>query len=126
MPSIEEILGYWVSEPDDDLDQFLAVYEDDEPHCVGCKQEFPEWSSKYLDRAHIVNRCYGGVNEPYNLTLLCRPCNRAMPKFAADQDAEAAVWVCVRSIRAERRDRYYSTLVSALKEAREGKQTVRT
>lgn len=37
--------------------------------CEICK------TNKYRHKHHIISKCYGGTNEPYNIALLCANCH---------------------------------------------------
>jgi hypothetical protein len=52
----------------------------DEPFCVRCGWQPPvqTWreASKYLERAHIIDRVYDGLDAVQNIAPLCGPCHR--------------------------------------------------
>ena len=64
MPKKDKIYEYWVDILREDGH---PLYED---ACFAC------WSSKYIERAHIVPRNKGGADDASNLHLLCGACHR--------------------------------------------------
>jgi len=67
-----------------------------QPFCVGCGLHTPvsEWrnASPYLDRAHIIDRCYGGLDAAQNLAPLCQACHKVQPIFEPGDEDEAMEW----------------------------------
>lgn len=86
MPSVQTIVKYW-----DGRHPFEADPLD--PRCFGCSRAAPEWSGSYFERAHLVDRCLGGLDHVGNLALLCSNCHRVMPSFDIDEGPQAIGWV---------------------------------
>jgi hypothetical protein len=107
-PRLAVIVRYWHERGDP-----FPLDDDDlsSPHCFGCCRLVParlydpadaqavRWdkSSACLDRAHLVDRCRGGLDGPQNLVPLCLRCHRVMPMFT---DGMAAIsWVMLGGYR---------------------------
>lgn len=74
------------------------------PCCFGCGyvadcKDDPapkvQWNSAagQLERAHLVDRCAGGLDGPQNVVPLCSPCHRVMPVFDIGEGPDAIEWV---------------------------------
>lgn len=52
--------------------------------CWSCRQpcERPE-------RAHLIDRVFGGLDGPQNLVLMCPSCHKLMPSYEPGQEQEA-------------------------------------
>lgn len=50
------------------------------------------WTAGPLDRAHLIDRCMGGLDGAQNLALLCYQCHRRMPSFEPGQEREALAY----------------------------------
>lgn len=77
MPTAVKVAQYW----HDRGEPFTVCV--DEPACFGCGLERPAWNG--LERAHLINRGYGGLDHAGNLAMLCHRCHRLMPNFDIDQ-----------------------------------------
>jgi hypothetical protein len=64
------------------------------PACMGCSTGADEWSQ--LERAHLIDRCFGGLDGPQNIVMLCRKCHRSMPSFEPGREDAAWSWVRTR------------------------------
>ena len=69
-------------------------------YCVRCGYR-PPWdhwgiSSTYLERAHIIDRCFDGLDVAPNLAPLCSWCHRTQPIFKPGDEAEAYAWFGLR------------------------------
>ena len=111
LPSLRKIAGYWAAaglRADGDISV---------PSCFGCGWVPPysetdsvsvRWrkASRYLDRAHLVDRAEGGLDQVQNLIPLCWTwCHRIMPPYGTGQGGDALRWVldgCPASVPAER------------------------
>lgn len=54
--------------------------------CVRCG------TSEGLERAHVIDRFLGGLDNLVNLRPLCSQCHRLQPSFAPGQEDEALEW----------------------------------
>lgn len=61
------------------------------PACFGCAGGKDSWGE--LERAHLIDRAFGGLDGPQNLVLLCWRCHREMPSFRPGDEAFAWAWV---------------------------------
>lgn len=96
MPSLWTIAEYWAQHEVFDFDL-------SQPSCFACGREPPATSgtqrdrwdaaSGYLERAHLVDRCRGGLDGPQNIVPLCFPCHHAMPPFDVGEGQAAIEWV---------------------------------
>ena|ERR1017187_845765 len=99
LPSLWTIAEYWSGR--DVFDLTLPW-----PHCFSCFREAPcreedsprdRWNgaSRYLDRAHLVDRAFNGLDGPQNMVPLCRLCHRRMmPMFRGyDEYPGPELWV---------------------------------
>jgi hypothetical protein len=57
-----------------------------EARCVRCGY------GGYLERAHIIDRFLGGLDNPANFAPLCDECHRNQPIFEPGDEAEALRW----------------------------------
>lgn len=85
------VAEYWMSQPH--CGGFEVLYMDSgEPGCFRCSWRTPvqDWeklsteynrAGKWLDKAHLVDMCRGGVDDVHNIVLLCKPCHKIMPSF---------------------------------------------
>lgn len=103
MPHLRDIAEYWVDR-EDDLPSYQAHSIGlGEPFCAACGWLAPvpdglgrkSWAlaSRFLDRAHLVDRALGGLDHEGNIVVLCHLCHRRMPSFDVDQWADAVAWV---------------------------------
>lgn len=125
LPSLYSVAKYW-TEHRERFPEYEAFYIGlGEPFCCGCGflapivddyQNHPDhtvaqlWSmaGRYIDRAHLADRFYNGLDDVQNLVPLCWRCHRVMPSF---QTGEPALrWVQERRA-AVRANDYESTLV---------------
>lgn len=92
------------------LAKFHGMY-DGPPTCSRCRGSAPgltwEKSGWWLERAHVIDRCYGGSDESHNLRPLCRWCHKDQPIFRPGDERQALVWfdpvpdgtwICARAI----------------------------
>lgn len=67
-----------------------------QPACVRCEMQprAERWSDPNpgLERAHIIDRVYNGLDLVSNLLPLCPPCHRSQPIFKPGDDAAALEW----------------------------------
>ncbi len=65
-------------------------------HCVRCgfARQPPEWAraAGWLERAHIIDRVFDGLDLESNLLPLCSPCHLDQPVFRAGEEAPALRW----------------------------------
>jgi hypothetical protein len=68
----------------------------DPPHCWKCKALVPtdNWdkASRWLERAHVIDRVFDGLDNAANLRPLCPGCHRVQPIFRAGEEARALRW----------------------------------
>lgn len=66
------------------------------PQCMRCGWYPPttDWKEahKYLQRAHIIDRVYGGLDLPANMAPLCVPCHDRQPSWEPGHEALALSW----------------------------------
>ena len=68
------------------------------PLCIRCGRvpdDYATWgdtSGLGLQRAHIIDRVFSGLDNPSNLLPLCWRCHRQQPIFKAGDEAEALDW----------------------------------
>jgi 5-methylcytosine-specific restriction endonuclease McrA len=65
------------------------------PHCVRCRRTAPgSWraASRHLERAHIIDRIFDGLDTEQNLLPLCSSCHRAQPGFRPGEEVRALLW----------------------------------
>jgi hypothetical protein len=69
---------------------------DARPSCVRCGYEPPvdSWreASGWLQRAHVIDRFAGGLDNAANLRPLCRMCHRMQPIFVPGDEDVALEW----------------------------------
>jgi 5-methylcytosine-specific restriction endonuclease McrA len=70
--------------------RILAHHELSDAYCVRCGYEGS------LERAHIIDRCYGGLDGPQNLAPLCSLCHRQQPIFQPGDETVALEWFGLR------------------------------
>jgi len=63
----------------------------DNPACFRCRRQVSSW--KQLERAHLVDRCAGGLDIPSNIAMLCWRCHGTMPPFGNGEGEDAIQWV---------------------------------
>ena len=86
MPAVSMIVRYWARR-----DTFKVDVKN--PACFRCGRSAPAWENRYFDRAHLVDRCFGGLDHEANLALLCMQCHREMPSFRPTEERAAIEWV---------------------------------
>lgn len=100
MPSIDAIVDYWVEHHDEFADLRSNFIGWGEPFCFACGWLPPvapgrnfSWrsSGKWLDRAHLADRCVSDDDTPANIVMLCHLCHTDMPEH--DDRAAAVAWV---------------------------------
>lgn len=52
-----------------------------------------EFAARFLQKAHLVDRCDGGLDAAQNIVPLCHWCHRDMPEFRAGTGPWAISWV---------------------------------
>lgn len=66
------------------------------PACVRCGYTpgVATWreAAGHLERAHVIDRGYGGLDLLCNILPLCPPCHRAQPIFRPADRSEALAW----------------------------------
>lgn len=76
----------------------IAAYHQlpDQPACFRCEEETDAatWrtANSELQRAHIIDRVFDGLDSVANLLPLCPPCHRGQPIFKAGDEAKALAW----------------------------------
>lgn len=67
----------------------------EDPYCMKCWYE-PEgkWrdANGWLERAHVIDRVFNGLDNESNLRPLCSRCHRSQPIFEVGQESEALKW----------------------------------
>lgn len=65
------------------------------PECFRCgwTRRGWTWADNALQRAHLIDRCRGGLDLEPNLVPLCEPCHRTMPPFGPGEEAGALAWL---------------------------------
>lgn len=68
------------------------------PHCTRCGRESRQrtrWSEPtfFLERAHIIDRVFGGLDNASNLLPLCRNCHSLQPIFEPGMERAALAWL---------------------------------
>lgn len=58
-------------------------------HCIRCLEP------ARCERAHVIDRCYGGLDGVQNIVPLCVPCHKEMPPFIPGEEAKALAWLAV-------------------------------
>jgi hypothetical protein len=103
MPSLWAIASYWHVREGNPL--LLDAEAVEFPYCFACSAMAPgidedrpvriRWNAagRWLDRAHLVDRVFAGLDGPQNIVPLCYPCHKVMPSFRVEQGAEAIRWV---------------------------------
>ena len=75
--------------------KFLGV-EGREPFCFRCGVcvDADSWADarRVLERAHVIDRVFDGLDNLANLRPLCSTCHRWQPIFKAGDEAEALAW----------------------------------
>jgi 5-methylcytosine-specific restriction endonuclease McrA len=66
------------------------------PHCWKCGDlaDATSWSERCsgLERAHVIDRVYGGLDNAANLRPLCATCHRYQPIFKNGDEEVALAW----------------------------------
>ncbi len=82
MPSLHKIAKFWKL--------------DARPRCVRCliKTRVYDWrqADGLLERAHIIDRCWDGLDEVHNLAPLCSFCHACQPMFKSGDEIKALKW----------------------------------
>lgn len=67
-----------------------------EPYCLRCGWQPPveTWVAArgLLERAHIIDRVFDGLDLVSNIAPLCAPCHRAQPIFGPRDEYDARAW----------------------------------
>lgn len=100
MPSLYKVASYWIDHArfPDYLGNYYGLGE---PFCARCHFLAPvqdgegAWgrAGHLIERAHLVDRMYGGPDTVDNLIPLCWRCHRSMPSFRPGQEEESLAWV---------------------------------
>ena len=104
MPSMDAIVDYWIEQRRPELYSHIIGWG--EPFCFACDWLPPvqdgspkswQWATKWLDRAHLHDRCDGGPDEPSNIVPLCHLCHHDMREFntcvyPSAEESKAAAW----------------------------------
>lgn len=83
MPTMKQIVDYWHENEQPWLKGWYIGWG--EPFCFACGWLPPIWDGswslahRWLDRAHLHDRAFGGPDEPSNLVPLCHLCHLDMP-----------------------------------------------
>ncbi len=86
MPSMDAIVGYWTDQDPIWSKSYYIGWG--EPFCFACGWLAPvddtrrdAWrvAGKWLDRAHLEDRFFGGEDKPHNLVPMCHLCHQDMP-----------------------------------------------
>lgn len=89
MPALKRIAEFW-------------ALPDDPPYCVRCGWSVPviRWNdaSGWLIRAHIIDRCFDGLDLPCNLAPLCDGCHSHQPIFKPGEEPIALIWFGLRPV----------------------------
>ena len=88
MRSVKKVAEFWAAPERAHVFQVSM----DRPECFACGLMGPDWTG-WLQRAHLVTRCYGGLDHEGNLALLCEPCHADMPDFHFYEGCWAIEWV---------------------------------
>lgn len=83
MPTLRSIARHW-------------GMEDGPARCYRCGITRPHWTwdgNGGIDRAHIITRCYGGLDDVQNIIPLCIACHRMQPGFGPGDEDEAMAWM---------------------------------
>jgi hypothetical protein len=100
-PGVWTLVCYW---QDRDPCPFI-VGTWTEANCFACQRPAPtnhenslprdNWNRAlgWLERAHLVTRMYGGLDDPANVVPLCFTCHRIMPDFPPAEWEKAIKWV---------------------------------
>lgn len=67
------------------------------PFCFRCDRTFinaAKWeqANGYLERAHIIDRVFDGLDSPSNIVPLCGSCHGGQPVFKAGDEWLALIW----------------------------------
>lgn len=90
MPLLRTVHRYWMTGRRSEAMTWFGQVDLDEMSCYACGW----WTeSVSLERAHLIDRVYGGEDQPPNLVPLCRRCHREMPSFRPGEERLALDWV---------------------------------
>lgn len=88
MPPADRIVAHWAALDPPWLKSWFIGWG--EPFCFACgwlppvRKGWPS-STRWLDRAHLHDRIFGGPDEPGNLAMLCHLCLYDAPDFHSTQ-----------------------------------------
>lgn len=112
MPSIKAIFQYWDERDFDAFPEVLGLlaevtaFAKDEQEakqaCWGCGA-----TDRDIDRAHLLARVYGGLDNCANLAILCRKCHEQQPDMGFET---AAMWINRRAFVANNGVTFLGTL----------------
>lgn len=88
MPPAKRVATYWRTRGAFNIDV-------SDPRCFCCGRQESSWGD--LERAHLIDRAIGGLDNEPNLTMLCRTCHSQQPIFEIDEWDNALRWVQGRS-----------------------------
>jgi 5-methylcytosine-specific restriction endonuclease McrA len=71
------------------------------PACMACGRGDDSWAN--FERAHLITRCFSGLDGPQNLVLLCAWCHQNQPDFLPGEEQRAWLWV-------ETQDDYWASI----------------
>lgn len=115
MPSLLNVVEYWWDRHGTDLYDILphSLTRVEEPGCWACGWLTPPWISddpnlpfekrwelatKYLDRAHLIDRCFDGLDIAPNLVPLCVICHKEQPSYRPGMEENALSWVASHDV----------------------------
>lgn len=87
MPSRKQIADHWVGRCEHDDIRPPGPFFGDVEACWACG-----WPCT-PDRAHIIDRCFDGLDGPQNLTLLCKGCHQRYPIICPGDEDVAWAWL---------------------------------
>jgi 5-methylcytosine-specific restriction endonuclease McrA len=95
MPTWQAIQRYWYRQERGWVG--FGQCDPGEPTCYRCgwwcMRDDKRSEADGLERAHLVDRCFGGLDIEPNLVLLCSTCHRSMPSFEPGDEHKAIEWV---------------------------------
>lgn len=70
---------------------------DDRPRCIRCGYTplQDSWRTVHgsLQRAHLIDRCFSGLDLEPNIVPICALCHRLQPIFRAGDETAALIWL---------------------------------
>jgi hypothetical protein len=86
MPTLRTVHLHWMTDRRN-FAEACGQADAGEPSCYACGW----WMG--LERAHLIDRVFGGLDLACNLVPLCHDCHREMPSFRPGEESEALAWV---------------------------------